>query len=114
ASEAGGGKTIDGFVVAGASKRGWTTWMTAAADERVKAIIPIVIDVLNVEPSMQHHAQVYGFWAQAIGDYYRHGIMQRWGDPKVREIYEIVDPYFHREKLTMPKFMVNAAGDQFF
>ena len=41
------------YVVAGASKRGWTTWTTAATDERVVAMIPIVIDLLNMEPSFK-------------------------------------------------------------
>jgi PhoPQ-activated pathogenicity-related protein len=33
------------FIVAGASKRGWTTWTTGAVDTRVIAIIPIVMGV---------------------------------------------------------------------
>ena len=57
---------IGRFVVAGASKRGWTTWTTAAADRRVVGIIPMVIDLLNVETSFDHHHDVYGFWAPAI------------------------------------------------
>src|SRR5947207_15701648 len=65
-----GGKIkIDGFVVTGASKRGWTTWTTAAVDKRVVAIIPIVIDTLNVQQSAKHHFEAYGFWAPAIKDY---------------------------------------------
>jgi PhoPQ-activated pathogenicity-related protein len=105
---------IESFVVGGGSKRGWTTWMTAATDSRVEAIVPIVIDVLNVEPSIKHHAQVYGFWATAIGDYYRHQILQRFDHPRMREVHEIEDPYSYRDRLTMPKLIVNATGDQFF
>lgn len=106
--------TVNGFVVGGASKRGWTTWMTAVADDRVQAIVPIVIDVLNVDPSMRHHAEVYGFWTEAIGNYVQHGITKRWNDPAMDQLYAVVDPYLHRQHLTMPKFVVNACGDEFF
>ncbi|MGE3780768.1 MAG: PhoPQ-activated pathogenicity-related family protein, partial [Pirellulaceae bacterium] len=108
------GFPIQSFVVGGGSKRGWTTWMTGAADRRVEAIVPIVIDVVNLEPSIRHHAEVYGFWATAIGDYYRHGILQQPDHPRMRTLYEIVDPYYYRDRLTMPKYIVNASGDQFF
>ena len=63
------GIEIEKFVVSGASKRGWTTWTTGGVDNRVEAIIPVVIDVLNVEPSFEHHWSVYGFWAPAIQDH---------------------------------------------
>ena len=31
--------------------------------------IPIVIDVIHVPPSMQHHVAAYGFYAASVGDY---------------------------------------------
>jgi PhoPQ-activated pathogenicity-related protein len=114
ASEAGGGNTVDKFVVAGGSKRGWTTWTTAAVDKRVVAAVPIVIDLLNVERSFFYHFRKYGFWAPAVGDYFREGIMDRMDDPAFRELMAIVDPYAYRDRLTMPKFLVNGSGDQFF
>jgi len=114
ASEQGGKHKIAKFVVAGGSKRGWTTWCTAAVDKRVVAAVPIVIDVVNVRPSMQHHVAAYGFYTQSVGDYMNHKIMQRSRDPKLAELYAIEDPYSYRDRLTMPKFIVNASGDQFF
>lgn len=114
AGEQGGKVTIEKFVVAGGSKRGWTTWCTAAVDKRVVAAIPIVIDVVNVPACSRHHVAAYGFYAQAIGDYVRHDIKGRMNDPRTKLLYEIEDPYSYRDRLTMPKFVVNAAGDQYF
>lgn len=108
------GAKIEKFVVAGASKRGWTTWMTGAADPRVEAIVPIVIDVLNVGESMRHHAAVYGYWAKAVGNYYQHNILQRPTHPRMAQLYAIEDPYSYVDRLTMPKYIVNGSGDQFF
>jgi len=114
ASDAGGNRLVEKFVVGGGSKRGWTTWMTGAADPRVAAVVPIVIDVVNAEPSLRHHAQAYGFWSEAIGNYYQHKILQRFDHPRMRDLYEIVDPYYHIDQLTEPKYIVNGSGDQFF
>ena len=106
--------TIEKFVVAGGSKRGWTTWLTAAMDERVVALAPIVIDVLNVDVSMRHHFAAYGFFAPSIGDYVNHRIMLKMGSPELNRLYEYVDPYNYMNRLTMPKLVLNATGDQFF
>lgn len=108
------GSKVDKFVVAGASKRGWTTWMVGATDPRVEAIVPIVIDVVNVEQSMRHHAAVYGFWTKAVGNYYQHRILQRPEHPRMKELHRVEDPYFYLDRLTMPKYIVNGSGDQFF
>lgn len=108
------GHRVERFVVAGGSKRGWTTWTTAAVDKRVAAIIPMVIDVLNVERSMIHHWQAYGFWSPAIRPYEATGIMNWMGTREFARLMQFVDPYAYRERYTMPKFIVNSTGDQFF
>jgi PhoPQ-activated pathogenicity-related protein len=114
ASPPGGGLSVDKFVVGGASKRGWTAWTVAAVDSRVVAIIPVVIDLLNLEASFEHHYRSYGFWAPAIAEFERAGIM-RWAHTRQFEVLiHIEDPYSYRDRLTMPKFIVNAAGDQYF
>ncbi|MBB74814.1 MAG: hypothetical protein CMJ75_09905 [Planctomycetaceae bacterium] len=106
--------SIEQFVIAGGSKRGWTTWMTAAADDRVTAILPIVIDVLNVKISMDHHYAAYGFWAPAIGDYVRHKVTHRRNAPRYAKLLQLVDPYAYRSRFKMPKCIINATGDEFF
>ena len=108
------GTPVEKFVVAGGSKRGWTTWLTGASDPRVEAIVPIVIDVLNSAESIKHHAEAYGFWGMAIGNYYQHKILQRPDHPRINDLYAIEDPLSYVEKLKLPKYIVNAAGDQFF
>ena len=115
ASEAGGSVQIDKFVVSGGSKRGWTTWLTAAVDKRVAAIVPAVIDVLNMGPQMRHHFAAYGFYSPAIGDYEQMKIFDRLDSTGGTEIRNFVDPYEYRDRYAaIPKFMVNSPGDQFF
>lgn len=113
-SAGGGGLTVDKFFVAGASKRGWTTWTTGVVDKRVVGMSPIVIDMLNIVPSFVHHYRAYGFWAPSVGDYYAEGVMDEMDNPKYKELMRLVEPYEYRERLTMPKFIMNSAGDQFF
>jgi len=105
---------IDEFVVAGASKRGWTTWTTAVVDDRVIAIVPIVIDLLNVVPSFDHHWRCYGEWSQAIDDYVNEGITEWMGSKEYNRLLELVDPYSFTDQLPIPKFLINATGDEFF
>lgn len=110
----GGEQEVNKFVVAGGSKRGWTTWLTGAVDERVVGISPAVIDVLNADASMRHHFAAYGFWAPSIGNYVQHRIMERIDAPRMKDLYQLVDPFYYRHRLKIPKFVLNAAGDQFF
>jgi len=108
-------KKLDKFVVAGASKRGWTTWTTAAVDDRVVAMVPIVIDLLNIVPSFQHHWRNYGEWSPAVDDYVREGIMDWQGSKEYDRLLEITEPYsFRKEYADIPKLLINAAGDEFF
>jgi len=117
ASEAGGRLKIDQFVVSGGSKRGWTTWLVGAVDKRVIAIMPTVIDALNSEAITRHHFEAYGFFSPALNDYVNHKIFpDKIGTPEYQHILAIEDPYNYRnrERLKIPKYLVNASGDQFF
>lgn len=105
---------VTDFIVVGGSKHGWTTWLAAVVDERVAAAIPIVIDLLNMDKSFRHHLGTYGFWAPAIHDYADMDIFDHIGTPEMTALTNIVDPYVYRDRLTIPRFIVNSAGDEFF
>ncbi|WP_339922187.1 PhoPQ-activated pathogenicity-related family protein [uncultured Cyclobacterium sp.] len=107
--------SLEKYVVAGASKRGWTTWTTAAVDDRVIGMIPIVIDMLNLTPSFKHHWQTYGFWSPAVNDYSHEGIFDWMDSKEFNRLVEIVEPYqFLEEYKNIPKLLINGSGDQFF
>lgn len=114
ASEEGGEKTTEEFVVTGGSKRGHVTWLAGALDDRVVGIAPLVIDLLNTRESMLHHFATYGFWAAAVSDYVYHGVMQEIDCIGTRKLIELLDPINYAERLDMPKLVVNAMGDQYF
>jgi PhoPQ-activated pathogenicity-related protein len=116
-SDAGGRLKVDEFVVSGGSKRGWTTWLVAAVDKRVIAIMPTVIDALNSEAITRHHFEAYGFFSPALKDYVNHKLFpDKIGTPEYRAVLAIEDAYHyrHRDRLKIPKYLVNASGDEFF
>ena len=117
ASDAGGELKVDQFVVSGGSKRGWTTWLVGAVDKRVIAIMPTVIDALNSEAITRHHFEAYGFFSTALNDYVNHKLFpDKVGTPEYQHVLAIEDPYYYlkRDRLKIPKYLVNASGDQFF
>ena len=63
---------------------------------------------------MMHHYAAYGFWAPSIGNYTAFRMMDWNGTPEYQALLRIEEPYQYRQRFTMPKFIVNAAGDQFF
>ena len=117
ASDAGGKLKIDGFVVAGASKRGWTTWLVGAEDKRVVAIVPIVISILNVEQTAIHHWRAMGYFSPALQDYVDARLIPDMiGKPGLAGVNLIEDPLNYQDRPTMkiPKYVINAVGDEYF
>ena len=116
--QAGGTKTnVNKFVVSGGSKRGWTAWLVAAVDKRVMGVIPIVIDALNSEEVTKHGFEAYGEFSSSLGDYVNHGLFpHKIGTPEYQAVLAIEDPinYRDRPRMKMPKYEINASGDQFF
>ncbi len=107
-------KDITRFTVAGASKRGWTTWLTGASDERVEAIGPMVIDVLNMPVSLDYHLTAWNEYSEQINDYIKLEIPQTVNTEDGNALTQMIDPYSYREKLTMPKLIFIGTNDEYW
>lgn len=103
------------FVITGGSKRGWTSWLTGATgDPRVKAIAPMVIDVLNMKAQMDHQKASFGMYSLMIHDYTERKLVPLPNTPEATRLWNIVDPYFYREKLTLPKQLILGNNDPYW
>lgn len=102
------------FVVAGASKRGWTTWLTGAVDARVIAIAPMVIDTLNMKAQRAHSLAVWGKFSDEINDYTSRGLTEKFDDPDGERLWKMVDPYTYRDRLALPKLLINGTNDRYW
>lgn len=108
-------KPIEGFVITGASKRGWTTWLVGASkDKRVKAIAPMVIDVLNVRAQVEHQLKSYGKPSEQIEDYTSAGLLPLLQSEKATRLLELEDPYSYRDRITMPKLIILGTNDRYW
>jgi PhoPQ-activated pathogenicity-related protein len=106
---------VKDFVVSGASKRGWTSWMTAAGgDPRVKAIAPLVIDTLNMRAQMPHQVMSFGAPSEQIRDYTERGLVPVPDTPEAKKLWQWVDPWVYRDKLTLPKMIINGTNDPYW
>jgi PhoPQ-activated pathogenicity-related protein len=102
------------FVLVGFSKRGAITWLTAAVDDRVCAISPVVYDTLNFVPSIENHRKTYGVFNDSLADYDLRNVLDRLRIKEGQELIDTVDPYTYRDRIKIPKYIINAAGDEFY
>jgi PhoPQ-activated pathogenicity-related protein len=106
---------IKRFVVAGASKRGWTTWFVGASnDRRVIGIAPMVYDNLNVTAQMRHQIANWGKYSEQIEEYTRRGLQAKLETPAGQKLGRMVDPFSYRANIRVPTLIVNGANDPYW
>ncbi len=106
---------ITDFLITGASKRGWSTWLAGASrDKRIKGIAPMVIDTLNIPAQIPHQIEAYGKPSDQIHNYTDLGLTDKFGTERGKQLIQLVDPYSYRAILTLPKLIVLGSNDPYW
>lgn len=106
---------VKNFVISGASKRGWTTWLSSAIDDkRVKAIGPMVIDMLNMPATLSYQKTTYGEYSIEIEDYVKLGIPQGTETADGKALTTMIDPFSYRKNMTVPKILFIGTNDDYW
>jgi PhoPQ-activated pathogenicity-related protein len=105
---------IDKFTITGASKRGWTTWLTSAVDSRIHALAPMVIDMLNMPVQMEHQKATWGTYSDEIGDYTELSLQKFMKTKQGESLIQIVDPYRYRDRIDQPKLLIFGTNDRYW
>ncbi|HZH97653.1 MAG TPA: PhoPQ-activated protein PqaA family protein, partial [Fimbriimonadaceae bacterium] len=109
-----GGK-IKRFVVTGASKRGWTTWLAAATgDPRIVGIAPVVYDNLHLRRQMPHQLASWGKYSEMIQDYTDRGLQTAMSTERGQRLTDMVDPYSYLSAIDDPVLIVNGSNDPYW
>jgi PhoPQ-activated pathogenicity-related protein len=102
------------FTLAGASKRGWTTWLTAAVDPRVAALAPMVIDMLRLPQHIPLQLASWGSLSEQLRDYTELNIHRQLVSPRGRELLAIVDPVNYVSRISQPKWLLLGTNDRYW
>lgn len=106
---------VNDFLITGASKRGWTTWLAGASgDKRIKAIAPMVIDTLNLPAQIPHQLAAYGKPSEQVGDYTKADMFTKLNTPEGKRLLALEDPYSYRDRLTLPKLIILGTNDRYW
>ena len=110
-----GRPSLDRFLITGASKRGWTTWLDGASrDKRIQAIAPMVIDTLHVSVQIPHQLEAYGVPSEQVDDYTQADMFNKLNTPRGKRLMELEDPWSYRNRLTLPKLIILGTNDRYW
>jgi PhoPQ-activated pathogenicity-related protein len=105
------------FIIGGASKRGWTTWLVGAAqDARVAGITPIVYNNLNLMRQLKGQIDAWGNFSPRIHDYIDRGLFKKdeIPSPDKLRLMSVIDPYTYLSRVDVPVLLIHGANDPYW
>ena len=107
-------RPISRWVVAGASKRGWATWLAGAIDQRIVAIVPMMYDNLNFFAQLANQVTAWGALSEKIDEYSKRKLPQMLYTSRGKELATLIDPYHYRRVLRQPKIIIIGTNDRYW
>ena len=105
---------IKRFVVSGASKRGWATWLAASVDKRISAIVPLVIGTLNIKAQLRWSEYIYGKQTTKLKVYTELNLHSKVDSEAMQKLRSWIDPYTYIQCFTMPKLLLMGTNDPYW
>ncbi len=106
--------SIDGFILSGVSKRGWTTYIVAAKDKRVRGVIPLSFDNVNFLKTLPHQLIQWGTYSSDLSDYTEKGIVDMMSTPIGKKLLKQIDPWYMKKRLKMLKLIIVGTNDTYW
>jgi PhoPQ-activated pathogenicity-related protein len=76
--------------------------------------MPLVIDTLNFQKQMPYQLKSYGVYSDQIKDYTERKLVPMPDTPEAKRLWSWVDPWVYRDRLTMPKLILNGTNDPYW
>jgi PhoPQ-activated pathogenicity-related protein len=101
-------------VLIGASKRGWTTYLSAAVERRIVGMVPAVFEMVSMQRQIALARARYGRDSEKIRPYTALGLTDALLEPRVKQLIQWLDPHVYAKNYTIPKLVLLGANDPYW
>ena len=101
-------------VLIGASKRGWTTYLSAAVERRIIGIVPAVYEMIAMREQVALARERYGKDSEKISPYTALGLTDALLEPRMATLVSWIDPVGYFPRLSIPKLVLLGANDPYW
>ena len=74
----------------------------------------MVFDNLKFSAQMPRQLALWGKYSEQIEDYTRRGLQQQMLSERGQQLSRMVDPWFYRDRLKMPKLLIHGSNDRYW
>jgi PhoPQ-activated pathogenicity-related protein len=107
------GVEIASFTLAGFSKRGWAAWLAAAVDPRVTAMVPIMMDLIDLPAQLAHQRRSWGGLSPSLEPFETLGLPKRLDEPAGERLLDMIDPVRWPDPGGISRLVVSASNDDY-